>query len=302
MSETRRLDLSEEARMRNTRRAGRREHTTELTGAGNLLLPVIVASCLAASVCGCGPTGPTPKEQLTTAYRDLDQRRYDDAFAAAAAFLSKNPTGPGSAEALYLQGRVYDARAEATGNAGRTDEARAQLTAAANAYLQALHRTPPPPVEGLAHAGLANAAFHLDDYPTAVREWGLAYPLVRQPDAKAWVLFRLGLCQQRLGWFEMADRTFAQVQREFPGDEPAARAGARIGQRAFYVQVGAFASPNNADREIARLRALRLEANRGTDPATGRQIVRVGPFTTYAEARAAQARLAGAFPDAVLVP
>lgn len=251
---------------------------------------------------GCRSADPSPKERLTAAYRDLDGRRYDAAFAEAEAFLKKTPAGPGSAEALYLQGRVYEAKAEESGAAGRPDEARERLTAAANTYLRALQQKPPPAVEGLARAGVANAAFHLEDYATAVREWGTAYPLLTRPDVKAWTLLRVGVCQQRLGWFEMADRTFARVQQEAPGQEPAARAGPRIGLRAFFVQVGVFTSPTNADREIARLRTLRVTATRGTDPLTGRQIVRAGPFPNFAEARATQTRLAAAYPEAAVVP
>ena len=219
---------------------------------------------------GLRPAAPGGKEELTAAYRDLDQRRYDQAFSEAGAFLEKNPTGPGSAEAVYLQGRIYEARAESAGTAGRADEARSDLTTAANTYLRVLQLSPPPAVEGLAHAGLANAAFYLEDYATAAREWGLAYPLVGQPDARSWILYRVGLCQQRLGQFDLADRSFARVQQEFPGKEPATRAAAHAGQRAFYVRVGAYGSAAAADREVAKVRAKglagALRGRRGDGP------------------------------------
>lgn len=262
-----------------------------------LLSPVVLV--------GCAPAGPSPKEQLTAGYREFDQKLYDQAFATAEAFLKKTPAGPGSAEALYLQGRVYEARAEQAGTANYTDEVRANLTSAANSYLRAVQQAQAratPPVEGLAHAGLANAAFHLDDFDTAVREWGLAFPLLADADAKAWTLLRIGICQQRLGWFEMADRTLTRVTHDFPNQEPAQRAASRIGRHAFYLQVGTFTSSANADRELASLRKKQVPATRGTDAVSGRHTVRAGPFSTWAEARTMQVRLAPAFPGAVVVP
>jgi tetratricopeptide (TPR) repeat protein len=257
---------------------------------------------ISAVVTGCAAPAPTPKQQLTVAYHDLDQRQYDSAYLKADAVLRKQPAGPGSAEALYLEGRVAEAKAEQAGTAGKTDDARTQLTTAANLYLRALSQSPVPSLEGLCRCGLANAAFYLDDYPTAVREWGLAFPLVERPEDKAWVLYRVGLCQQRLGWFEMADRSFNRLQKEFAAYEPATKAAPRIGQRAFYLQVGVYSSVKNAEAEVTRIRAQRLAATRTKDPATGRQTVRAGPYTTYIEARAAQAQLAKAYPDAIVIP
>jgi hypothetical protein len=298
--------------MRNMRRAGGAQ-TQKIHGTryrlsqGRTACRAAFASAglfaLSAVVTGCAATAPTPKQQLTVAYHDLDQRQYDSAYLKAAAVLRKQPAGArGSAEALYLEGRVAEAKAEQAGTAGKTDDARSQLTTAANLYLRALSQSPVPSLEGLCRCGLANAAFYLDDYPTAVREWGLAFPLVERPEDKAWVLYRVGLCQQRLGWFEMADRSFSRLQKEFAASEPAAKAAPRIGQRAFYLQVGVYSSARNAEAEVTRIRAQRLAATRTKDPTTGRQIVRAGPYTTYIEARAAQAQLAKAYPDAIVIP
>jgi hypothetical protein len=66
--------------------------------------------------------------------------------------------------------------------------------------------------------------------------------------------------------------------------------------------VGTFTSPVNADRAIAALHKGRVPAARGTDPATGRQVVRAGPVPSYPEAKALKQYLAGDYPDAVVVP
>ena len=265
----------------------------------------LLAICLALA--GCSGKHAA-KQDLNAAYGELDQKHYDKAFASAEAYLKRNPKGPGSAEALYLQGRVHEARAEEAGASGRKEEARQNLVDAANAYQRAISLQDPrpaPQVEGLCRAGLANAAYYLDDYQTAAREWAAALPLVAQADAKAWILYRVGLCQQRLGSFQEADQTFAQVRSQFPDaadGEPARRAATRGGHRGFYVQVGTFTSPVNADRAIAALQKGRVPAARGTDPATGRQIVRAGPVPSYPEAKALKQYLAGQYPDAVVVP
>ena len=160
----------------------------------------------------------------------------------------------------------------------------------------------------MAHAGLANAAYHLDDYPAALREWRSAYPLLDDPGSQAWTLYRVGVCQQRLNQFSDADQTFAEVQKNFPNTEPARASASHVGARAFAIQLGAFASPNRADQEIAALcaapvvRGAKLTLSRGTDPATGRQLVRIGPVATYAEAKALLTKLSDHYPDAAILP
>jgi tetratricopeptide (TPR) repeat protein len=241
----------------------------------------------------------TSKQQLTVAYQHLAQKRYDQAYNEADAFLAKSSSGPGAAEAFYLKGRVFEARAE---SAGQTGIAREQLTTAANTYLQAISRSPAPSVEGLARAGFANAAFYLEDYATAAREYAAAFPLLPQSESRAWTLYRIGVCHQRMGAFDQADRSFAQLQQSFPKTEAAKRAGYRIGQRSFYLQVGAFTTPATASGEMSRLQRLGYAAIRGQDPNTNQQIVRAGPFLTYAEARGAQSSLVSSYPDALVIP
>lgn len=270
---------------------------------GALTHPILLALLLIA-LTGCS-SQPSSRKQLAFAYAALQQRDYDAAFAQSSEYLARHPDGAGAAEAWIVQGRVHEAKAEQAGAAKRPDDARAQLTAAANAYLRAIGAKPAPAVEGLARSGLANAAFHLDDYTTAVREWGLAFPLVADADAKAWILYRVGVCQQRLGWFDMADRSFTQLRQQYPSadsGQPAARAAQRVGHRAFFVQVGTFDSPANADRVVQTLARQRLPAARDTDPATGRHVVRVGPAATWAEAETFQSQVTATYPDALIVP
>ena len=157
-----------------------------------------------------------------------------------------------------------------------------------------------PSTQARLHAGLANVAYFVDDYGTAVREWQVAFPNLEKPQDKAWTLYRIGLCQQRLGWFAEADRTFQSVRQQFPGSEPANRAAVHEGAKAFYVQVGAYADAAHADKTAAALRAQGLNSVKGQEP--GKLTVRVGPVPSYADARAMKARLSVQYPSAVIFP
>jgi tetratricopeptide (TPR) repeat protein len=273
-------------------------------GAGRCLL--LVTAAAAAGAPGCAPKDPaaasrgtTPRRaELAGGYAAFDQRRYDDAIQSADRVLSEDSTGPGSAEALYLQGRVHEQKAK---DAPHPAEAKQHLREAQGLYTRALSMAPPQPLEAYAHAGLANVAYFLEDYGTAAREWSAAYPHVADPDAKAWVAYRAGLSEQRQGNFAAADQHFAEVQRQFPGSEQARRAATHQGAKAFHVQVGLFTTAANAQNAVAKLKAQGFSPVRSTDPQ-GRQLIGVGPIPTYQQAKAMRDRLAGQYPGAAIVP
>src|SRR5581483_11741264 len=119
-------------------------------------------------------------------------------------------SGIGSAEALYLKGRALEQKTVSP------DQMRASMLQARDAYSQALQQNPGPQLGPLIHAGLANTSYFLDDYATALAEWTSAYPGFSDPAVASFMLYRMGLCQQRLGQFAAADQTFATVQQQFP--------------------------------------------------------------------------------------
>lgn len=269
-----------------------------MRNASYVLLAVLMA---VGGGCSSGTT-PESKRQLQSGYQALDRKDYNGAMDAADQFLREHPRGgPGTAEALYLEGRVYEQRAASAEAAGRESEAKVELQNARSTYVRALNLQSPPNVAALIHAGVANTAYFQDDYATAMNEWAVAYPAVAQPDAQAWMLYRIGLCQQRLGRFDQADRTFAQVRQQFPQSVPAQRAAIHQGAKAFYVQVGAYADAANADRIVASLQSQRYRAVK-TVTAGNRQEVRVGPAPTYAEAKVLRGQLLPAYPGAIIEP
>ena len=272
--------------------------------AGRFVLLVIAAAAAAATGCapkdGAGGARGTAarRAELAGGYQAFEQRRYDDAIQSAERVLAEDSTGPGSAEALYLQGRVHEQRAK---DAAGATEARTHLREAQGLYLRALSMAPPQPLEAYAHAGLANVSYFLEDYPTAAREWAAAYPHISEPDAKAWVAYRAGLSEQRRGNFAAADQHFAEVQQQFPASEQARRAATHQGAKAFHVQVGIFSTAANAQNAVARLKAQGFSPVRSTDPQ-GRQVIGVGPIPSYQQAKAMRERLSGQYPGAAIVP
>src|SRR5205823_8410190 len=143
-------------------------------------------------------------------------------------------------------------------------------------------------------------SYYMDDYSTAIEQWATAYPNLDDKDQKAWALLRIGLSQQRLGHFEQADGTLARVMREYPDAPPAKAAREKIGVRQFYVQLAAFANAGSALNASYEMRKAGLVTSLGMD-TQGRHLLRVGPLGTYAEARGVKARVAGQYPDAMIM-
>jgi TolA-binding protein len=243
-------------------------------------------------------TAPAQQLLLDAGYQALESQQYNEAIAKAEEFLSRTPHGPGSAEALYLKGRGLEGK-NATGVTA--DEARQNLQAARAAYIEALEQVPRQPLESYIHASLGNVAYFQDDYQSAIAQLNAAYDKLDSDDIKAWALYRVGLCQQRLGQFAQADQTFASVQQFHPNSVPAQRAREHQGARAFFVQLATFASPATADNAAADLHRQGIAATRVSD-AQGRALLRVGPIASYSQAQYVRGRFTEKYPDAFILP
>jgi tetratricopeptide (TPR) repeat protein len=246
---------------------------------------------------GCTPPqANNPRQALDQGYAELASKNYDGAAAAADSVLGAKPAPAAEAEAHYLRGRAVEERV-------KPDQASADadLQKAREEYVRALELNPPEPLAAKVRASVANVAYFQDDYATALSQWGLAYDHLEGADDQAWALYRIGLCQQRLGQWDRADRTFADVQQQYPNTTPAQRAHDKAGARAFYVQLGAFKDPAGADRAMQQARLNGVSPQKTVD-ARGMHVVRAGPFDSYLGARATKTRVAGAFPDATVVP
>lgn len=254
---------------------------------------IAILFCLVAS--GCVENQP-PKKVLNEGYTALEQQQYDEAIGKADEFLSQSPAGPGSAEALYLRGRGYEQKL-----ARSPQDAQVNLQNARTSYIQALEQKPSPKLESYIRTSLANVAYFQDDYNTALQQWSAAYGDRQDAEVQAWTLYRMGICRQRMNQFAEADQVFAAVQERYPNTIPAQRAKEHSGARSFQVQLATFASPTGADQAMAQLKREGVGATRVID-SKGRSVIRVGPVSTYQQAKSLQARFAGRYPDAMILP
>jgi len=136
--------------------------TARACGATLLSLSVITAGCA---------SNKSAKNELAAGYQSLDQHKYDQAIQQADAFLAKNPTGAGSAEALYLRGRAFEQK-----QAANPHESKTNLQAARSSYVEALNRRPNTQLETHIRTSLANVAYFQDDYATALAQFNAALP------------------------------------------------------------------------------------------------------------------------------
>src|SRR5438128_766109 len=246
---------------------------------------------------GLGCQNAKDQQTLQQGYGALDLKDYQRAILAADDYLAKHPTGNGAAEAAYLRGRAFEQRTK-----GSDAEAQANLREARASYEKVLTLLPSKQLEAYKGASLGNVCYWQNDFGAAEINWTSAYEKLEPGDLKAWVLYRTGLSQQRLGKWEAADDTFAQVEKEFPQSEPAARAAQHRGARAYYVQVAAFSSPQPAEKLVATLRTQGYPVGRYEKKEKGLQLVMAGPLKRYDEAVVMRNRLGEQFRDAVIVP
>lgn len=244
---------------------------------------------------GC-TSGNSPYGDLNEGYAALENHQYDQAISHADSFLRARPTGPGSAEAYYLRGRAYEQKTSAN-----MQQAQENLRLARDAYEQALKASPSLRLEAFIHTSLANVAYFQDDFSSAVVHWTAAYEKLDQPEIKSWVLYRLGLCRQRMGQFAEADRIFTAVQQHYPNTIPAQRARQKQGARSFSVQLATLSSSQAADAAITALRKEGMNAYTQRD-VKGRSVVFVGPVPSYQQAREIKQRCIARYPDALIVP
>ena len=169
-----------------------------------------------------------------------------------------------------------------------------------DSYVKGLGYNPRPSVAGRLHAQLGNVSYDQDDYATALRELNEAYALLDEPRGKSLVLYRMGICEQRLGRFEDADRTFQRVQQEYPGSEYVDPAPAHQGIRGFYVQVGAYSKPSDVDQAAAAVAAAGSAPLETTD--RGLTVIRTADVPSYGQAEQLKTRLTERYPDARVMP
>lgn len=263
-----------------------------------LLFKATATLAMTIGLAGCNVDQPAPPDnpQLVSGYRALGDQQSELAIQRADQFLRDNPSGPGSAEALYLKGRAFEQK-----RANDPAELKRNLVDARLAYADALNQHPSKKTEGYIRASLSNVAFFQDDFTTSFAEAYRAYSLIDSPEIQSVLLYRIGVSQQRMGRFTDADQTFGQVQTRFPTMPIARVAGQHIGLRNFYLQLATYNSAGGADRAIASMQNSRVAISKHTD-VSGHTVIDAGPFSTYEAAKDAQTRFEQQYPDSLIVP
>ena len=260
-------------------------------------LAALSGLCLLSLLSGCASQDNNVKT-LRTGYDALNAHQYDQAMTAADKVLGANPQKSLPAEAHYLRGRVFEARAVADSASSAADWQQAR-----NEYITALSLPHAPDLDGRARAGAANVAYHQEDYATAYSQWQAALPKLEKADDHALAVYRLGQTAQRLGRWEEADAFFAQVQQSEPGSDLANRARQHQGARGYSVQLATFASPAQASKAISDAKRQGVNAMTVVDPSDASHLLlRVGPVASYGEAKTIKARFAAVYPNAVIIP
>ena len=234
------------------------------------------------------------RQELNAGEDALRAQQYDRALRAADD-VSASGIAADAAEAHYLRGRSIEDRPKSDPAAAKVDLAEARRD-----YSLALGESPSPALQARLRGQLGNVAYFQEDYAVALQQWTIAYAQLDNPQWRQWVLYRIGICQQRLGRFADADHTFAVVQEEYPDTEVAQRARARQGVHGFYVQVGVFSDANDVQKAAYAVSSAGSIAQ-GVDQR-GLKVVRSAGLPSYSQAAALKGRLLGEYPDARVMP
>ncbi|HEX4054002.1 MAG TPA: tetratricopeptide repeat protein [Tepidisphaeraceae bacterium] len=263
------------------------------SASGKVILKLVLAGCYLHFLAGCA-ANPQSVQQLDAAKQAVAGQQYDQAIRDADAVIASGDSG-GLAEAYYLRGYCIEVRPKSDPAASARDSAMAR-----DSYLRGLSQNPRPAVAARLRAQLGNVAYYQNDFSTALRELSDAYRSVGDPAAKPLILYHMGICEQRLGRFEDADRTFQRVQQDYPGSEYAAHARAHEGIRGFYVQLGAYSRQSDINEAAGAVAAVGSAPLKTTDGNL--TVIRTADVPSYEQAEQLKARLAGRYPDARVMP
>jgi len=255
------------------------------SGFGFLIFAVLIASCTGS---------PQSRQDLNSGKQALDSGQNDDAIRDADAVISSNDA-PALAEAYYIRGYAIETRPKPDNAAATRDFGMAR-----ESYTRGLNCDPRPAIAGRLHVQLGNVCYYQEDYSAAIPELNAAFNLLDVSQPRDLVLYHIGICEQRLGRFEDADRTFLRVQQNYSASAYAAPAKAHQGIRGFYVQLGAYSQPRDIEA------AARAVAAAGSAPLKvsekGLTVIRTADVPSYGQAQQLREHLARQYPDARVMP
>lgn len=254
------------------------------------LLPWLAGGMLAAAT-GCEATAPNTHVLLAQGEQAYDAGRLSTATHRLTAFLSEAPARPTAERARYVRGLAY---------------ARLGKRALAYSDLEVAARSDVPDVAWRSHAVLGIMRFEDGDWAGAARDLAQATALMPKVPPMDALLFRLGMCHERLGQWSQSLPPYLEIRDRFPRGRYAELAARRLALRAdhFAIQAGVFEARAHADKLARELKAGDLPATVQQQPRGDRtyHVVLVGRYPTYNEARRYLGRVRGYVADAQIWP
>lgn len=255
-----------------------------------LLAPALFAFALAST--GCSAYTAEQKRWLIDGENAYVEGRYDQSVSNLSKFLAEVKDKPETGRAYYVRGLA---------------QARREQRAAARSDLQdAIAASSDPEVTWRAQVMLGIMFFEDQQWAAAAQALSQAADTMPAFPPQDAVLYRLGLCWERLGRWAEAIRPYEQLVARFPASRYSDHARRRIVLRPthFAVQCGVFAQRPNADAFVRELSAKGITAYVFTEQRRGKpaHVVLVGRYATYSEARRELARVMGYVPAAVMWP
>lgn len=253
------------------------------------MLPMVL---LLATGCADRLT-PEQRGWMAEGEQAYESEHYADAIDRLTLVIDAvKPEQPEYARALYVRGMC---RAQTGDRAGASTDLRQCVASAADRD-----------VVWRAYVVLGTLHFEDGDWADAMVAYRAAADRMPSQSPKDTVLFRLGLCYERLGKWRNARTAYAVLAQEFP-DSPYGLEGRRkLNRNATYfsIQAGVFSVASNAEMQAKMLRQHNLPAlvRREIHNRVPRNVVLVGQYASYEEALRQLARVRQQVPDAILWP
>lgn len=244
------------------------------------------------AVTGCNTLSDQQQLTLTQGEQAFRNKDYAGATRQLSTFLAESKDRPEAARALYVRGMAYAL-------SGHRAEAYTDLRAAARASTDPQLTWQPAAVLGI--------LFFEDENWDAAAQL-LSAATTRMPAAAPMdaLLFRTGVCYERMGRWAAAQTPFRRIVSQFPGGPYAANAERRVQLQAdhFAIQCGVYSRSENANELVATLRQSGLSPSVSVEQRRGTPcyVVLEGRYASYQQANQALARIRGSVPDAVLWP
>ncbi|MBI5864374.1 MAG: SPOR domain-containing protein [Planctomycetes bacterium] len=241
---------------------------------------------------GCSQLTESQRGLLDAGLTAYEKQDYSKSVDRLTAFLSEVKAQPERSRAAYVRGMSQI-------KLNRRSEAYADLRLATDA---------PADPDSIWRAYVMLSTLHFEDgrYDAALRMAVAAVGRMPNDGPKDAMLYRQGVCYERLARWEDSRRPFQQAAENNPGSVwgQAARRRVALKPRHFAVQCGAFADPKNAASLRARLAAAGFDTyvrqeQRGS---TMSNLVLVGRYSSFGEALTQLTAVRRHVSDAVLWP